>query len=440
MSSELYEPWCIQSNAFEIVISKLEGVVPRNGDYLKNTWNTQLIGDTAIIPIMGPIFRSSSWEMRYSGGCSIQQIAEDFITAIKSDRVKTIVPYFGTPGGQIAGVSECADLFYKYRNVKPVIGYVDSMACSAGYWLLAACSKIVINQTSQIGSIGVVYTYYKGSSDGFGKIISSQSPKKQIDPATPEGNKEILSNINSLADVFVTSLAKYRNTTKDSVLNKYGQGGVIVGSDGISAGMADYMCNFEELYQELNTNGGKMFIGGNQQNFKQKFEALAKQNLQEANTVLNRLNAGNPGNNNPFLNPSTQPEQKTFTTPVAATAPPAPPPAMEPPKLSVGEIQKAAYEQGQKVAIAKSKQILGSCNLVGYNDLASISNMVESQSLSAVQTYLSGQMANESEEHSIASGHSNEHGKEQNFLVEAAQKTAKEATQPLNRYGGEVWA
>ena len=44
---------------------------------------------------------------------------------------------------------------YEARNRKPIIAVVNSMACSAAYWLASAAGDLVCTPSGQAGSIGV---------------------------------------------------------------------------------------------------------------------------------------------------------------------------------------------------------------------------------------------------------------------------------------------
>ena len=47
--------------------------------------------------------------------------------------------YTNTPGGSAAGVEKFAEFITGLS--KPVVAFVDGMACSAGYWLASAAQR-----------------------------------------------------------------------------------------------------------------------------------------------------------------------------------------------------------------------------------------------------------------------------------------------------------
>jgi hypothetical protein len=60
-----------------------------------------------------------------------------------------------------------------------------------------------------------------------------------------------------MAAVFVASVATYRGVSEDTVLEQYGQGGVMVGQRATDAGLADRLGSYESLLAEMSERGRK---------------------------------------------------------------------------------------------------------------------------------------------------------------------------------------
>jgi ClpP class serine protease len=118
----------------------------------------------------------------------------------------------------------------------------------------SAADEIVVSETSALGSIGVV-GIYRGKSDkesaGSVEIVSSQSPHKRLDPATDEGKARLQTRIDSMADVFISSVARNRNITANDVQVNFGGGDVMIGGLAVNAGLADRIGSLERLIAEL---------------------------------------------------------------------------------------------------------------------------------------------------------------------------------------------
>mmetsp|Transcript_5862 Transcript_5862/g.24637 ORF Transcript_5862/g.24637 Transcript_5862/m.24637 type:complete len:301 (-) Transcript_5862:1227-2129(-) len=91
-----------------------------------------------------------------NGTCGSDSFIETVRTAIDSDFVKAVVIRVDSPGG----VSLAADVMWHELKAlskkKPVIASMADVAASGGYYLAMACDKIVAEELTLTGSIGVV--------------------------------------------------------------------------------------------------------------------------------------------------------------------------------------------------------------------------------------------------------------------------------------------
>ena len=235
----------------DVVIST-QGITSYYGDYLRNTRGVTLRGDVAIISIRGIISRDVDNIMGYFGGVSIDCLAKDFQHCLDNENVKAIIFDIDSPGGHISGVNEFAEIIYKARGVKPIKAYVTGMACSAGYFIASACDEIVLDEMAQVGSIGVIKTIHRLTTN-YTTFVSSQSPLKNPDANSKDGQDEYQSKVDYLASIFIDKVAKYRNMSSDDVINKGGKGGVSIGVQAVNNGLADRVGNMESLISELNS-------------------------------------------------------------------------------------------------------------------------------------------------------------------------------------------
>ncbi len=91
------------------------------------------------------------------------------------------------PAAPRPGPSNCSIRFSRLREKKPLVVVVDSMAASGGYITALAADHIVAQQTSLVGSIGVLFQY-PNVSDLLGKIgVKVESVKSTPLKAAPDG-------------------------------------------------------------------------------------------------------------------------------------------------------------------------------------------------------------------------------------------------------------
>ena len=213
--------------------------------------------DVAILYVEGPLLKYESWITGLLGLTTYESVRQDFQSALDNPDIKSILLKVDTPGGEASGCDEVARAIFEARGKKPINAYVSGMACSAGYWIASASDRIVASDGAIIGSIGVAMTvadYSKRDKErGIQRteFVSSQSPNKRPDGGTDSGRKSIQKIVDDMAEVFVSAVAKHRGVTTDTVINRFGKGGVEIGAKAVKAGMADEVGQFEEVLARL---------------------------------------------------------------------------------------------------------------------------------------------------------------------------------------------
>jgi len=216
----------------------------------------------AIIDMHGPMFKRGNLLTDISGASSYEIMRKDFQAALDDQEVTGIILNVDSPGGEANGADELAKAIYEARSQKPVVAYVSGLAASAGYWLATAAERVVVSDMAVLGSIGVVISM-KDDTEAKEKrgvkditFVSSQSPNKRPDINSEEGKSSVQTMINDLADVFVSAVAKHRGVDVETVIEKFGAGGVEVGAKAVALGMADSVGDFEGVLASLVKKGG----------------------------------------------------------------------------------------------------------------------------------------------------------------------------------------
>jgi ClpP class serine protease len=81
--------------------------------------------------------------------------------------------------------------------------------------------------------------------------VSSQSPNKRLDPKTGKGRELLQKELDDLASVFISDVARNRGVGIDTVQEKFGQGGLLIASEAIKFGMADELNSLEGIVSKL---------------------------------------------------------------------------------------------------------------------------------------------------------------------------------------------
>lgn len=250
-------PWAMDADALRRLLEQppdWEAVAARIGKPMDGrARSVQNHNGVAVMDIRGPLFRYRSIFTWLLGGTAIEDASYGLHAALDDPTVRTIVLAINSPGGQIDGINEFADMIRAANEQKPIVAYVDGLAGSGAYWLAAAAGRIVADETSQLGSIGVRTTVYdeRAADEKAGvkkfEIVSSQSPLKVIDPASTEGRSTLQQMVDALAQVFIGKVAQFRGTSEEAVMNGFGRGAMLLARPAVEAGMADALGSLEAV-------------------------------------------------------------------------------------------------------------------------------------------------------------------------------------------------
>ena len=267
LASLLNEPWLIEEAWLEMMVQSFLGsevaTDPKmleilKSDRLMGTRSAKIRGSKAVVPIHGPIFSRPNILTEWLGiGMVLGNITGDIQSLLENPDIESIILDIDSPGGTVTGINEASNFIKVASEKKPITAYVGGVGASAAYWLASAANEIVLDATSRVGSIGVVVAYPspQADNDGYIEIVNTASPNKRPDISTKEGKKVITAELDDLAEVFISTVATNRKVSEDTVLSKFGKGGILVGQKAISAGMADRLGSFEELMTENNEEG-----------------------------------------------------------------------------------------------------------------------------------------------------------------------------------------
>lgn len=223
----------------------------QRGEPLPGTRMTTVRNGIATIAIDGVIIPKADFFSEMSGAVSLASIARDFNAALRTPDVRAILLNIDSPGGSADAVDEMAAMIRDGAAKKPVWCYVSALMASAAYWIGSAATRIIVGRTASLGSIGTVAIVPTGNDDGYVEIVSSQSPKKRMDPESDEGRAEIQQHVDDLTDIFMGAVASYRGVTVETVASDFGQGGIFLGQRAVAAGMADEIGSYESALAAL---------------------------------------------------------------------------------------------------------------------------------------------------------------------------------------------
>jgi ClpP class serine protease len=205
--------------------------------------------------ISGPVMKDD-----FCGAPGTATIRQHLKWAAENPKISAIVIPLETGGGSVAGTMELADDVREISKIKPVIGYVDSMSCSAGYAIHSGCSKIFASHlTAEVGSIGVATTIRdyseKLKKEGIVEhyFNAPGSPdKNDAFMKAREGNYEQYQKerLEPLREIFVEIVKKGRGEKLRTDLEDVFTGKTYYSADAFTFGLIDGICSFEDAVQE----------------------------------------------------------------------------------------------------------------------------------------------------------------------------------------------
>ena len=113
----------------------------------------------ALITLRGVI---SSAEPGTIGDSMVDDIKIQLQQAATDDKIRAIVLYVDSPGGEVTAsdviynaVRKVREGGYGQKNKKPVVVYMGSLCASGGYYVSCGGNFLIANETTLTGSIGV---------------------------------------------------------------------------------------------------------------------------------------------------------------------------------------------------------------------------------------------------------------------------------------------
>ncbi|CAN7420214.1 S49 family peptidase [Paraburkholderia hospita] len=211
----------------------------------------------AIIDVSGTLVQKSSNLRPSSGMLGYNAIRHNFLAALSDDQVKAIVLSIDSPGGEVAGCFDLADLIYASRSIKPTLAILNESAFSAAYALASACEQITVPRTGGTGSVGVICMHVDQSKaiDKAGLTVTiikygdRKADGNQFNPLSKEALDRYQAEVDEMGELFVQTVARNRNLSADVVRET--QATTFLGAAGVEIGFADAVMAPDEAFQSL---------------------------------------------------------------------------------------------------------------------------------------------------------------------------------------------
>jgi protease-4 len=169
---------------------------------------------------------------------------------LSRSRASAVIVHIDSPGGTTAGSQQLYDSLRALQDKKPMVVVVDGLAASGAYIAALSSEHIIVQDTSLVGSIGVLFQY-----PNFTDILKTigikveevkSSPLKAapngFEPTSPEARAAIEAIVlDSYA--WFKGLVKDRRQMDDGQLTRVADGRVFTGRQGVPLKLADEIGN-----------------------------------------------------------------------------------------------------------------------------------------------------------------------------------------------------
>jgi protease-4 len=208
------------------------------------------------IDLEGMIASSAAGDLFSEVGMNVDSVKRAIEQAVEDKNVKGIVLLVNSPGGEVTASDTLYHAVKQAAAKKPVVVYMDSMAASGGYYLSCGASKIVANETTLTGSIGVIIQTLNYS-ETFGKVgletltFASGKFKDTLSGSRPMRDDEkayIQELVTQMYDKFVGIVADARKLDKEALKTGIADGRVLTGGDALKNKLVDQVGYVEDAY------------------------------------------------------------------------------------------------------------------------------------------------------------------------------------------------
>jgi serine protease SohB len=194
------------------------------------------------------------------GGLSYARTKRVIERAFAQNKAPAVALVINSPGGTPAQSQLIANLIRQLADEKEITVYafVEDVAASGGYWLACAADHIYVQETSIVGSIGVISTSFglEDFIDSHGikrRLYTSGREKAMLDPFLPEKPadvarlKEIQMQIHAH---FITWVKDRRGCKLEGMDEDLFEGRFWTGSAALDMGIADEIGDVRSVMHE----------------------------------------------------------------------------------------------------------------------------------------------------------------------------------------------
>jgi protease-4 len=176
------------------------------------------------------------------------QARVEALERLEKSSAAAVIVHINSPGGTTAGSEQLYDALVRLKAKKPLVVVVEGLAASGGYIAAIAADHIVAQQTSLVGSIGVLFQF-----PNFAELLKTvgvkvEEVKSSPLKAAPNGFEPTSEAARAALDALVKDtyawfrgLVKERRGMDDAQLEKVADGRVFTGHQAVDLKLIDQL-------------------------------------------------------------------------------------------------------------------------------------------------------------------------------------------------------
>ena len=167
---------------------------------------------------------------------------------LENSQAAAVIVHINSPGGTTAGSEQLYDSLVRLKAKKPLVVVVEGLAASGGYITAIASDHIIAQQSSLVGSIGVLFQFPNVSELLKTVGVKVEEVKSSPLKAAPNGFEPTSPEARAALDALVKDsyawfkgLVKERRGMDDTQLEKVADGRVFTGRQAIDLKLIDQL-------------------------------------------------------------------------------------------------------------------------------------------------------------------------------------------------------
>jgi protease IV len=191
---------------------------------------------------------SSIARVKIDGLIRSDQERVEALERLEKSSAAAVIVHINSPGGTTSGSEQLYDALMRLKAKKPLVVVVEGLCASGGYIAALASDQIIAQQSSLVGSIGVLFQY-----PNFTELMKTvgvkveevkSSPLKAapngFEPTSPEARAALDALVKD-SYAWFRDLVKTRRNMDDATLQTVSDGRVFTGRQAVSLKLIDQL-------------------------------------------------------------------------------------------------------------------------------------------------------------------------------------------------------